>query len=404
MSKRPADKPTLSDGKKSKLGTERLVTEEKGPASINIEYYPPEFIFYEEYTDKYGNKRVNKPEGMAGPNNSDLAKSFYHSRYTAENKIGTSKRMGKYKKNAGALQLYKRDRVTKYSIPGKGEKEYTAVAKTIFTDAEKHKNLRAKINSLKNSTEKITFGHTEIISLREALNDLRNLINEIISQGLNDGRNHMEIISIREALDYLRTQLVDTEGNEKTTFGHADGISFKNELNSLIKNLAKVDVYKTTFGHTEKILMRKVLDDLIEADRNKANSEKLGIPPKPSDYNDKSPHDHDYKVFNNLINKANMYKQYLESKELIVKMWSERPPCDWKERIGGDCSTFINDIYPEGSQYGYIVEDYNPEDEDKTDAVRDAFERFVKAYQKYEQQSNNQQTKTNTNPEAGPSK
>ncbi|XP_054262333.1 uncharacterized protein LOC128986172 isoform X3 [Macrosteles quadrilineatus] len=239
---------------------------------IKSEYYPPEWIFCDKY-DEYGKIRENKPKGMAGTKNIDLAISFYHSRYTREDIQGTSNDMNNYLRNAGALQLYKKDGITKYTIPGKEEVEYNGISCT---------------------TEKKI-----------------------------------------------------------------------NEKNSGI----------ITVGHSERLLMRDVLDDLIEAD-----SGKPGIPPRPSDYKDDTNTQHDYKVLNNLTEKASEYKQYLKSKGLIVKMWSERKPC-------ADCATFIKKICPEGSQYGYIVWAYMREFEFNT--LHSAFEKFVKAKQKYVQSQKN---------------
>ncbi|XP_054263066.1 uncharacterized protein LOC128986630 [Macrosteles quadrilineatus] len=264
-SRRSSDDP-MQHEEKLRLESENEASnniEKKEPVPIKIEYYSPEKIFCDEYI-KDGETRENKPEGMAGTDNIDLIMSFYHCRYTRENIQGTYNEMNNYSRNAGALQLYKKDGRTKYTIPGKEGKEYNTISRTV-------------------------------------------------------------------------------------AYG------------------------KCTLGHTERILMRKVLDVLIEDE-----CKRLGIPPRPSDY--KKAYNDDYQVLENMTEKANEYKKYLESKELIVKMWSERPPCEGKDGIGEDCSTFIQNICPAGSQYGYIVKDYNPNESDKIELVRHAFERLFIAY------------------------
>ncbi|XP_054262331.1 uncharacterized protein LOC128986172 isoform X1 [Macrosteles quadrilineatus] len=241
--------------------------EETEPASINIDYYAPEWIFCnEEYTDKDGKTRNNNPDGMAAKNHFDLVKAFYHSRHPREEIQGTYYEMNNYFRNAGALQLYKKDGITKYTIPGKERKEYNTISCTVSR-------------------------------------------------------------------------------------------------------------WKCSLGHTERILMRDVLDDLIEADSGKS-----GIPPRPSDYKDDDKlHEDDYKILNNLTKKASDYKLYLNNKGLIVKMWSERRPCDWNDCIGDDCSTFIRNICPEGSQCCYIVEGNDPTPENVKSA-RHAFDRLFIDY------------------------
>lgn len=136
---------------------------------------------------------------------------------------------------------------------------------------------------------------------------------------------------------------------------------------------------KSTFAHSERILMRDVLDDLISAD-------KPGDIICPSQCT-RSAHrqEKEYEVLKYLTDNAYKYKEYLESKKIIVKMWSERPSCTEEGNIGisgGNCTEFIEKICPEGSQFGFIVKDYTRADnENGAPKVKSAFLSFAKAYE-----------------------
>jgi len=140
---------------------------------------------------------------------------------------------------------------------------------------------------------------------------------------------------------------------------------------------ADVQKEATSYGHSERILMRDILDDLIKFD--KSSDDSYTIPPRPSDQGNS-----EYKILKYLTNNASKYKEYLEHKNLIVKMWSERPACNEEsnENIGGgNCNSFINDICPEGSQFGFIVQNYTRDDNKLgVPKVRDAFNAFTTAY------------------------
>ncbi|XP_054264385.1 uncharacterized protein LOC128987522 [Macrosteles quadrilineatus] len=170
-------------------------------------------------------------------------------------------------------------------------------------------------------------------------------------------------------------QLYEKDGRRKYTIPGKEEV----EYNAISYPIEDFNGKPTTLGHVEKILMLQVLDDFIEADSGKS-----GIPPRPSDYKDDTNTQHDYKVLNNLTEKASEYKQYLKSKDLIVKMWSERQACDkWKLK-GEACSKFIEDICPEGSQYGYIVELKSfPSMKVEKREVKKRFTRLKNAYLKY---------------------
>lgn len=142
---------------------------------------------------------------------------------------------------------------------------------------------------------------------------------------------------------------------------------------------------RSTYGHSERMLMRDVLDDLIPVD----SKEIL----RPSDkLNCKSWTDEkaqDYEILKNLTEYPRQYKDYLISQGIIVKMWSERPCCNEPE-IGGDCTTFMKNICPNGSQYGYTVKDYNRkiDQRDGASKIKKTFEEFKNAYKKYKLMKN----------------
>lgn len=111
--------------------------------------------------------------------------------------------------------------------------------------------------------------------------------------------------------------------------------------------------------------MRDILDDLIEWDVDNHDVR------RPSDiYKSK------YKVLKELTNNPTPYKEYLEKKGLIVKMWSERPACKEspEDGEGGGCSSFIKEIFPAGSQFGYIVDNYTRVDNAQPIKIKNASE------------------------------
>jgi hypothetical protein len=111
---------------------------------------------------------------------------------------------------------------------------------------------------------------------------------------------------------------------------------------------------KTTWGHSERTGMRDILNQWMPENTGegierpmyagRAREEVRGVQPL-----------HVLKHLQDERN-AGKYKQYLESKNAIVKMWSERPPC-YQTGPGGNCNDFIPNIFPKGSQYGHIAED-----------------------------------------------
>jgi len=129
----------------------------------------------------------------------------------------------------------------------------------------------------------------------------------------------------------------------------------------------------TNYGHSEKIGMRDVLDSFI----NSNNHSSFLLPPSG---NVKSPNsqpiDQQREILQDLVNRASSYKDYLQNQNAVVKMWSERPPCG--DRNSG-CSKFINDIFPQGSQYGYISPNTNIKV--SSEALRDAYLAYMRQQQ-----------------------
>ncbi|XP_023314733.1 uncharacterized protein LOC106649487 isoform X2 [Trichogramma pretiosum] len=110
----------------------------------------------------------------------------------------------------------------------------------------------------------------------------------------------------------------------------------------------------TTYGHTERKLIMDLLDDLISTNPN----DKFRVPRlKSIQWRDGQQAALEY-----LTDNAAMYKRYLEEKGIIVKMWSERKPCNYTYE-GGPCEDFLRNICPEGSQIGYIVENHRAPEE-----------------------------------------
>lgn len=112
---------------------------------------------------------------------------------------------------------------------------------------------------------------------------------------------------------------------------------------------------RSSYGHSERFLMWKILDDLLSDDPES------GVP-RPSELFDLDGIKKEYEVLKRLTDKPEPYKKYLEQKGIIIKMWSERPACKEGDLAGGDCSLFIRNIFPEGSQFGFIVKDYTRAD------------------------------------------
>ncbi|KAL7308002.1 hypothetical protein TKK_0000090 [Trichogramma kaykai] len=137
----------------------------------------------------------------------------------------------------------------------------------------------------------------------------------------------------------------------------------------------------TSYGHTERKLMRDVLDDLL--------ADQSTLPGPTSVFESLSGKEKEYEVLKYLTHNADKYKRYLEEKGIIVKIWSERPSCTAEANegfIGGsNCTKFIQDICPEGSQYGFIVKDYVKSDNlvEGVPKVRMAYEALKNAYEKY---------------------
>lgn len=128
---------------------------------------------------------------------------------------------------------------------------------------------------------------------------------------------------------------------------------------------------RSSYGHSERALMRDILDDLIEAD-----GDNPGVL-RPSDLSKST-----YGVLKELTDNPGPYKEYLQRKKLIVKMWSERPSCEESPEngIGGGCSSFIEEIFPAGSHFGFIVNNYTRADNDPPTKIKTASDEFRKAY------------------------
>lgn len=242
---------------------------------VHPQLYDPSNVFQDD----------NSPRGMTGPTNIKLAVSFYNSRHNGAeshkcNADGHA-RDKRFDRNAGAVQLYNKDSISIYNIPGHEDKEY-----------------------------------------------------HFISYGNKDFKSY-------------------TKQAEKAK--------------------------KSSYGHSERILMRDILDDLIFADKPD-NHDIL----RPSDDLNVKSASHEgriYEVLKKLTDEPRQYKEYLESKNIIVKMWSERPACTRApdDGVGGACTEFIKNIFPKGSQFGFIVEGYQQSVDNQGGAPK-AFEEFKKAY------------------------
>lgn len=142
----------------------------------------------------------------------------------------------------------------------------------------------------------------------------------------------------------------------------------------------------SSYGHSERVLMWEILDYLLSNDRDADD------PPAPNKLSESSnEYLHEYEVLKGLTEKAADYKKYLEKKGIIVKMWSERPSC--KEVVGdGDvCFEFIKNILPKGSQFGFIVKDYERTDNNPPTKIEEASRGLKNAYLKFKQAQKNEQ-------------
>lgn len=131
----------------------------------------------------------------------------------------------------------------------------------------------------------------------------------------------------------------------------------------------------SSWGHTERLGMRDALDYFIP--------ENNGEIERPSYYiRSSTPADHPLEILQSLVTYANDYKLYLENQRAVVKMWSEREPCSTNLSGGGrQCDEFIRNIFPNGSQYGYITE--VPKFTIAAPLIETASESFKNAYLDY---------------------
>jgi len=108
----------------------------------------------------------------------------------------------------------------------------------------------------------------------------------------------------------------------------------------------------SSYGHSERKLIRDALDNFIANPRNNGEIE------RPSYYVlSPNPAEQPLEILQALVNHTNEYKQYLTQQDAIVKMWSERKPCNY-DLVGGGgrCADFIQNILPDNSEYGYITD------------------------------------------------
>lgn len=114
--------------------------------------------------------------------------------------------------------------------------------------------------------------------------------------------------------------------------------------------------------------MREILDDLITEDTDRDD---LQAPSELSTTEDDL--ENEFEVLKSLSENPGPYKEYLEKKSIVVKMWSERPACK-------ECKTFIENIFPKGSQFGYIIENYERgnESDKESSALKKSFLDFNK--------------------------
>ncbi|MDX2050534.1 MAG: hypothetical protein SFT93_05150 [Rickettsiaceae bacterium] len=128
-----------------------------------------------------------------------------------------------------------------------------------------------------------------------------------------------------------------------------NGDSLQGPYSGISESVTTHGLQKNSLGHTERILMREVLDKHMQEDF------KEGGIKRPSE-SSKSNTDKKYEILLNLTKQAQEYGNYLESTNSVVKMWSELKPCYYNKGVcGGNCSDFIQSIFPSGSNYGYII-------------------------------------------------
>ncbi|CAB0029323.1 unnamed protein product [Trichogramma brassicae] len=152
--------------------------------------------------------------------------------------------------------------------------------------------------------------------------------------------------------------------------------------NKYFKYYTKSSGYKaTSYGHTERKLMRDALDYLL-ADQSE-------LPGPSSLFKSSTGLEQEYKILKYLTENTAEYRRHLEEKKIIVKIWSERPACttETNEDVGGaNCTDFVKNICPEGSQFGYIVKDYTRSDnQNGAPKVRAAFGVLESAYKEFKQ-------------------
>jgi hypothetical protein len=104
----------------------------------------------------------------------------------------------------------------------------------------------------------------------------------------------------------------------------------------------------TSYGHSERIQMKDLLNDLIK------NSETHEITRPNMNKGAGASYQKNLEELKYLATNAKTYQDYLNKKNHVVKMWSERGPCN---RAGpeGNCAGFIESILPKGSAYGYLT-------------------------------------------------
>ncbi|KAL7308001.1 hypothetical protein TKK_0000089 [Trichogramma kaykai] len=168
---------------------------------------------------------------------------------------------------------------------------------------------------------------------------------------------------------------------------HKDGVTkyvISHDLRNKEYNGMSRRVEDTTYGHAERILMRDVLDNLLSA-----NPADLCSVPRPSSvFKSSNVEEQRNEVLKYLTDNAAVYKQYLERRGIVVKLWSERPSCNkeinrWIQ--GSNCIQFLQDICPRGSQLGFTVYNYYERSDNFYGAprVRMAYEALKCAYRRY---------------------
>lgn len=161
-------------------------------------------------------------------------------------------------------------------------------------------------------------------------------------------------IKIERKEDFERNagacQLYRKENNEP--YGEPKNfISYGNK--QLVREPIKL---RTMYGHSERILMWKILDELIT--HEDFSNHKISRPSDLVKDTDLKENVKIVEIIKAMMGNAEEYKNYLEKKGFIVKMWSERPACEDDYEIGKGCRKFLRDICPKGSQFGYIVHGY----------------------------------------------